>query len=142
MPPFGGIQGVMPCGFTVNPVTGFGPTPVPVTLTYDKVMSDGGPTLINLSTSSNGCIGMVDPATYANPISPVSPTYPIIAISYLLGNTQGNGSDITAVRSLLGMPYNTAVRTSIGTIGRVGTGYAWLTNADLTQSRVNSCIVN
>jgi len=127
-------------GTVVNPLTGFGPTAVSVAVTFDKAISDsvdanGRPVLVSLPTTSNGCIGLVDPSTYANPAG-----YPIIAITNLLGNAQGNGSDAAAVRTLLGTPYNTTTRTTVSRIGRVNTGYAWLASADLTQARVNACI--
>ncbi len=135
-------------GVTVNPVTGFGPTAVPVTLTFDKVIADnpdanGRPVLIDLPltngqpTSSNGCIAVVDPSTYASPAS----GYPIIAVTSLLGNKQGNPSaDLATVRGLLSSPYDTSIRSSVTKIGRAGTGYAWLSSSDLTAARVNSCI--
>jgi len=127
-------------GTVVNPLTGFGPTAVSVAVTFDKAISDsvdanGRPVLVSLPATSNGCIGLVDPSTYANPAG-----YPIIAITNLLGNAQGNGSDAAAVRTLLGTPYNTTTRTTVSRIGRVNTGYAWLASADLTQARVNACI--
>ncbi|WP_413626254.1 substrate-binding domain-containing protein [Luteibacter sp. Lutesp34] len=142
-------------GVTFNPVNRFGPTAVPVTLTFDKVIADttdlyGRPVLIDLPltngqpTSSNGCIAVVDPSTYANPASgtlgDVS-LYPIIAITNLLGNKQGNpAADLTTVRGLLSSPYDTSIRSSVTKIGRAGTGYAWLSSSDLTAARVNSCI--
>lgn len=135
-------------GVTVNPATAFGPTALPLALTFDKAIADdvtdgtvlgelaGRPKLVDLPASSNGCIAMVAPDSYANPSS----GYPIIAVTNLLGNAQGNGSDASAVRILLGTPYNTSIRSLVRTIGRIGTGYAWLSNAGLTQSRVDSCI--
>lgn len=137
---------------TVNPVTGFGPTAVPVTLTFDKAIGDtldgaGRPILVNLPASSNGCIALVDPASYANlaPAGSGSTNYPIIAITNLLGNTQGNGTDVATIRGVLGSPYDTTIRSSVTKIGRAGTGYAWLSDSvttDLTQARVDACLVN
>jgi len=140
-------------GKTVNPVFGFGTQALPVTLVYDKVIADivdtvGRPVLIDLPltngnpTTSNGCIAVVDPFSYANlaPSGSGSAAYPIISITYLLGNTQENGAHAAVVRGFLGTPYDTTIRPSVTTIGRAGMGYSWLSNADLTQARVDSCI--
>jgi hypothetical protein len=137
-------------GVTVNPSTGFGTTALPVTLSCDKVLADspdvnGRPVLV-ASMASSQCIAVVDPSNYADPAT----GYPILAVSYLLGNRFGNASDATAVRTLLGTPYrNWPGRTSVTRIGRIVTGYAWLSDpttldsADPTtgiQARINSCI--
>jgi len=141
----------------INPSTGFGTTAVPVTLVFDQAISDsntvagqngallnGRPILTPLSTTSQ-CIAVVNPNDYADPTS----GYPILAVTYLLGNAQGNGSDAAAVRGLLFSPYNKTTRSSVTKIGRITTGYAWLSNAatlDSTdpvagvQAKINSCI--
>jgi len=128
----------------VNPSTGFGPTAVPVNLVYDQAIGDtvdidGRPTLTALPTTSQ-CIAVVNPSDYADP----SAGYPILTVSYLLANAQGNGPDTAAVRSLIYSPYNTALRSSVKTIGVITTGTARLTNPDLTDTtglaKVNSCV--
>jgi ABC-type phosphate transport system substrate-binding protein len=125
----------------VSPTTGFGPTVFPVTLTYNNVISDtlsstGRPVLSPISGATGQCIAVVDPSNYADP----STGYPILAVTYLLGNTASNGADLIPIRNLLGSPYNTTTRTSVTKIGRINTGYAWLSNADLTQAKVNTCL--
>ena len=128
----------------VNPSTGFGPTAVPVNLVYDQAIGDavdidGRPTLTALATTSQ-CIAVVNPSDYADPLA----GYPILTVSYLLANAQGNGADTAAVRSLMYSPYNTALRSSVKTIGVITTGTARLTNPDLTDTtglaKVNSCV--
>lgn len=134
----------------VNPITGFGPTAIPVSVVYDQALSDsvtvasgavlgGRPIPVALTTTSH-CIAMVKPDDYADPAT----GYPMLAVTYLLANAQGNGADVAAVRGLMFSPYNTVSRPSVTRIGRITTGYAWLSNADLTNttglSKVNSCI--
>lgn len=86
---------------------------------------------------STSCIALVKPDAYAT-----QPTdrYPIIAVSYLLGNSQGNGADAADVRKLLGAPYTTAVVNATTTIGP-GTGLAFL-SAPFTTSQINGCVIN
>ncbi|TCV91772.1 phosphate ABC transporter substrate-binding protein (PhoT family) [Luteibacter rhizovicinus] len=120
--------------------TAFGPA-LPVTLTYDKVIANtvdanGRPTLQSLPLTTQ-CVALVDPSTYANPTS----GYPILAVSYFLGNTNGNGADLAQVRGVLGAPYNATVRASTTTIG-ANRGLSFLTNTDLTQAKVNGCVLN
>jgi len=88
---------------------------------------------------------VVDPSSYADPSS----GYPILNVSYLLANAQGNGAETAAVRGLLFSPYNKTTRSSVTKIGRITTGYAWLSNAatlDSTdpvagvQAKINACI--
>lgn len=136
-------------GTVVNPLTGFGPTAIGVAVTFDKAIADtvdsqGRPTLATLP-ASNGCIGLVDPLSYSNLANSTLPgggasAYPIVAITNLLGNAQGNGVDAAAVAKLLASPYDTTIRSSVTKIGRAGTGYAWLSSTDLTAARVTSCI--
>jgi ABC-type phosphate transport system substrate-binding protein len=134
----------------VNPSTGFGPTAVPVNLVFDQAIADavdanGRPTLTPLTTPAAGCIAVVNPSDYADP----STGYPILAVTYLIGNAQGNGTDAAAVRGLLFSPYNKTTRPSVTKIGRITTGYAWLSNAatlDSTdpvtgvQAKINACV--
>lgn len=139
-------------GLSVNPSTGFGTTAVAVSLSYDQAISDsvtasvpgtnapiaGRPILQALPTTSQ-CIAVVNPNDYADP----STGYPILAVTYLLANAQAN-ANTAAVRGLLFSPYNTTSRTSVTKIGRILTGYAWLSNADLSNTtglaKVNSCV--
>ncbi|MBB3227622.1 ABC-type phosphate transport system substrate-binding protein [Luteibacter sp. Sphag1AF] len=123
----------------VNP-SNYG-SPLAVSLSYDKVIADavdtnGRPTLQALPLT-NQCIAVVDPSNYATPAS----GYPILAVSYLLGNSQGNGSQLANVQSLLFAPYNSAIRTATANIG-AGTGLSFLTNADITTTKINGCVVN
>jgi phosphate transport system substrate-binding protein len=129
---------------TVNPATGFGTTAVAVNLVYDNAISDsvtaaGRPILTPLTTTSQ-CIAVVNPQDYADPTT----GYPILAVTYLLANAQGNGTDVAAVRGLMFSPYNTTSRPSVTKIGRINTGYAWLSNADLSNTtgltKVNGCV--
>lgn len=144
-------------GNTVNPQTGFGPTAIPVALTFGQAItgvdSAGRPVLGALSTSTQ-CVAIVDPKTYSNlGAASGSTTYPILAITNLLGNQSSNGTKAAAIRTLLGSVYtNAANRSSVTRIGRVNTGYAWLKDAtgssvlDSTnattgiQARINACI--
>lgn len=140
----------------VNPATGFGSTPMAVNIIFDRVVADsttiagwngatlsGRPVMNPLSTT-NQCIAIVDPNDYADP----STGYPILAVSYLLANAQGNGSDAAPLRGLLFSPYNKTTRPSVTKIGRINTGLVWLSNAQLDsnnptsgmQARINSCV--
>lgn len=89
---------------------------------------------------NNSCINLVKPEKYA--IQP-SGSYPMVAVSYLLGNSNGNGSDLTDVQNLLGAPYNSSIISGTNTIG-AGTGLAFLdvSATSLSQSLVTSCVVN
>ncbi|WP_266157142.1 substrate-binding domain-containing protein [Dyella silvatica] len=96
---------------------------------------------------STSCIALVQPSAYAIQSS----GYPIVAVSYLLGNSNGNGTDAANVRTLLGAPYNSTITNAVTTIGNTSlnqTGLAFL-NVDLTsstyatnQARVNACVAN
>jgi ABC-type phosphate transport system substrate-binding protein len=124
----------------INP-SNFG-GPLAVAVTYDKAIgavdSNGRPTIAALPLTTQ-CVALVDPANYAKPAS----GYPILAVSYLLGNSSGNGADLSAVQGVLFSPYNTTVRNNTVTIGAgAGTGLAFLTNADMTQAKINGCVVN
>lgn len=97
----------------------------------------GRPTFAAISGApSTSCIALVKPDAYATPSS----GYPIVAVSYLLGNSTGNGSDAADVRKLLGAPYTTSVVNATKTIG-AGTGLAFL-NAPFTTSQINGCVIN
>jgi phosphate transport system substrate-binding protein len=88
---------------------------------------------------STQCIALVKPSAYA---TQPSTSYPIVAVSYLLGNSNGNGTDAANVRKLLGAPYNAAITGNVNltTIG-AGTGLAFL-NTSFTQTQINGCVVN
>ncbi|GLQ91480.1 substrate-binding domain-containing protein [Dyella acidisoli] len=102
------------------------------------------PGVVNPPTTS--CIALVKPALYARPNVPggIVPTgtYPIVAISYLLGNNNDNGTDLTNTRNLLTFPY-TVSHSSVTTIGP-GTGLAFLTlgTGAFTTAQVSGCLVN
>ena len=51
--------------------------------------------------TGTSCVGVVDPVQYANNTT----RYPIMAVSYLVANYQGNGTDVSQIRGLLGSPY-------------------------------------
>lgn len=137
------VQNTNAPGTFVNPLTGFGTTAVPVTLLFDRVIADApdtnGRPILNSLTTTTQCVAVADPNAYGNPTS----GYPILAVSYLLGNSTGNGSTaLTPVRTLIGSPYNASLRSSVTRIGRAGTGYAFLSNASLTQAKVDGCVLN
>lgn len=116
---------------------------------------NGTPTIVALSnasnplpTGTNACIVLVKPADYAVPGSSpgfINPTgnYPIVAVSYLLGNTVGNGSDQANTRTLATAPYNSTIRSSVTTIGG-STGLQFINpntafNTSTNPSQVSTC---
>jgi phosphate transport system substrate-binding protein len=124
------------------------PDTVTATVSTNSVVSStvnpitGAPILSALTPNIAGttCINVVNPTTYAN----VTTRYPIMAISNLIANYQGNGSDLAAVRGLISSAYGvtnpvTGVVTHPGvtTIG-TGTGFAFFSPG--TAINVNSCI--
>jgi phosphate transport system substrate-binding protein len=128
----------------VNPSTGFGTTALPVTLQYDQALataltSTGRPTLTALSTTGQ-CVAIVNPNDYADPTT----GYPILAVTYLLANGAGNGAKQAAIQGLMFSPYNLTSRPSVTKIGRITTGYSWLSSTDLTapaiQTKINGCV--
>jgi phosphate transport system substrate-binding protein len=101
----------------------------------------GRPVLQPLSTTPpTSCIALVDPSSYAKPAT----GYPIMAVSYLLGNTNGNGSDLAATQGLLSAPYNTAVTNSRSlTLFGVNKGLELLNaGTSITPAIVSACLVN
>ncbi|HEV7779378.1 MAG TPA: substrate-binding domain-containing protein [Luteibacter sp.] len=91
--------------------------------------STGVPTtgLLTPIVAGSKCMNIVSPTTYAN----VTTRYPIMAVSYLIANFKGNGTDAAAVRSLISSAYGvtnpiTKITTHAGvtTIG-TGTGFAF-----------------
>lgn len=111
---------------------------------YNTVISGvdattGRPVTTYLAPASlTACIALVRPSAYANP----STGYPIVSISYLMANSNGNGVDAVNVSLLLGAPYNSAIigNTNLHTIG-AGTGLAFL-GAPFSQPQFAACIVN
>jgi phosphate transport system substrate-binding protein len=103
--------------------------------------TNGQPQLVAISGApSNSCVELVDPSTYANPSS----GYPIIAISYLLGNAAGNPSaDLTNIRNLIGAPYNSAI-TGSASLTQFGTGKGLallnVSGTVLSTGTVTSCV--
>jgi phosphate transport system substrate-binding protein len=101
---------------------------------------------------STTCIALVKPAQYAKAGTDIVPTgtYPIVAISYLLGNAVGNGTDLTNTRSLLIAPYTSSITSAVTTVGPVsttnpkGTGLAFLTlgRGSFTTTQVSNCLAN
>lgn len=102
----------------------------------------GLPVLTAISPApSTQCIMLVTPSSYG---LPAAGSYPIMAVSYLLGSSQGNGSgDLANVQSLLYAPYNSLVAgsKSLTTFG-VGKGLATLTGTGITSTTINNCVIN
>jgi len=82
-----------------------------------------------------GCMLMVNPTAYANGING---GYPILAVSNLIFNQKGNGTDVTAVRDLMSYVYSATRRAGATLIGS-GTGYAFIT-APTANAKINTCI--
>jgi phosphate transport system substrate-binding protein len=83
------------------------------------------------SPPATKCIYLVIPADYAVPGSKgsilASTSYPIVGVSYLLGNANGNEStDQAAIVDIVNSPYSSAITSKVTTIGS-GTGLAFLT---------------
>jgi len=101
----------------------------------------GLPVLTAISPApSTQCMMLVTPSSYGLPSS----GYPIMAVSYLLGSSQGNGTgDLANVQSLLYAPYNSAVTgsRSLSTFG-TGKGLALLTGTGITSTTINNCVIN
>ena len=113
--------------------------------TYQLEAISAIPGVTNPPTTS--CIALVKPFLYSKPhtlggLLP-SGSYPIVAVSYLLGNTNGNGSDLVATQALLAAPYTSSITSNVTTIGP-GTGLAFLTLGTdaFTASQVGDCLVN
>ncbi|MBB6244397.1 substrate-binding domain-containing protein [Rhodanobacter sp. MP1X3] len=100
------------------------------------------------SPPSTECIALVPPTDYAIPgsrggIVP-STSYPIVAVSYFLGNAQGNiSTDLASTAKLVDAPYNATITGSVTTVGS-GTGLAFLniTNAgtNFTATSPGACL--
>jgi phosphate transport system substrate-binding protein len=96
---------------------------------------------------STKCIVLVKPADYAVPgtipgyINPTG-NYPIVAVSYLLGNSTGNGTDLSNTQTLVTAPYNSTIQGEVTTIGGT-TGLQFLNiGTTFTASQVSGCYVN
>jgi phosphate transport system substrate-binding protein len=137
-----------------SPVTNFGSAlEVPSTaVVFNEVISttnatNGTAQLEGITTPpSTSCIALVKPSLYAKAgtLGGLLPSggYPIVAISYLLGNAIGNGSDLTNTQNLLAFPY-TVTQSNVTTIGP-GTGLAFLTPTGTTPaygaSSIKGCL--
>lgn len=107
---FGNINGT-------NPVTNFNvSTLTTLSIATNQVINgnntDGTPALSLISPApSTKCIVIVRPNQYAKPSSlsgsivPVG-SYPIVAVSYFLGNSTGNNTDLATTQGLVTSPYN------------------------------------
>jgi ABC-type phosphate transport system substrate-binding protein len=107
--------------------------PMPVNITWDVVMGTSGWVPVVPAT---GCIGVVDPTTYATPAS----GYPILGVSYLTGSGQDNGAvALNGVRTLFYAPWNPAIRAATASVGP-GTGSAFLVSTAITMTRMDTCV--
>lgn len=143
---FAGVQNDNEVGTFTDPST-FGSSPLPVSVNLDTIITGvdiNGRPLTNTLTSqglthANGCFALVAPNSYAIP----STGYPIVAVSYLIGNAANNGSTKPQVRQLLAAAYDPAVRAATQTIGNAdlptGLGFLTLSGAD-ASTMANSCI--
>jgi ABC-type phosphate transport system substrate-binding protein len=127
-----------------DPVTDLASS-LPVTTVFDRVLGtpssvDGTATLaVQAPNTTANCLGIVNPVDYATGLIPTggsSKGYSILAVSYLMGNQKGNGSDLTAVRGLLSTAYG--AHTGVTTIGS-GTGFAFLTSTGVNAPKVTTC---
>jgi ABC-type phosphate transport system substrate-binding protein len=86
-----------------------------------------------------GCMLSADPTTYANG---VAGSYPILAVSNLIFNQKGNGSDLAAVRDLMSFTYSSTRRVGATLIAPPAggtTGYAFV-NSPVANAKINTCI--
>jgi ABC-type phosphate transport system substrate-binding protein len=79
-----------------------------------------------------GCLRIADPSKFATS----STKYPIMAVSYLLANSTGNGTKRDAVRALMKAPYTYSYRSHATTDD---TGFD---NVSSQSTAVNGCIPN
>ena len=68
--------------------------------------------ITGISAGKTGFIKLVNPSAYAYP-SPTPSSYPIVAVSYLLSNTNAN-TDVAAVKAALAAPYNANYQAALG----------------------------
>jgi phosphate transport system substrate-binding protein len=136
-------------GISFAKVNGFDPSSfgAPVAISSSNIVANqvisgadsttGRPTLAAISPApSTQCILLVTPDSYATSTT----SYPIVAVSYLLGSSQGNGTDLANTQGLLASPY-TVNQTSVTTIGS-GKGLAFLSGTGITSSTVSGCVTN
>ncbi|SPL72046.1 PstS family phosphate ABC transporter substrate-binding protein [Acinetobacter stercoris] len=85
--------------------------------------------ITNVPAGKTGFVKIVRPALYANPAN----TYPILAVSYLLGNTNGNGdaAKVAAVKGLLKAPYNVNYQTGLN--ANLKKGFAFIPSTVATS---------
>jgi phosphate transport system substrate-binding protein len=144
-----GMANSQAAGISFAKVNGYDPSsfgaPVYISSRYivtNQVISGadpltGHPTLAAISPApTTQCILLVTPDFYATSSS----SYPIVAVSYLLGSSQGNGVDLPITQSLLATPYTTD-QSKVTTIG-VGTGLAFLAGTGISYSSVSTCVTN
>lgn len=112
-----------------NPITNFNVSPI-------TLFSDATNAVISNTNNPNGtpviqpitnppgtkCIVMVKPSTYAVPgtglVHIIPPgSYPIVAFSYFLGNSAGNGADLAATQDLVTSPYSSAITSQVTPVG-------------------------
>ena len=109
--------------------------------------ANGTPTLSPISGAVGSCIKLVKPADYAlanNNAGNINPAgnYPIVAVSYLLGNTSGNGADLANTQTLVNAPYNTTVQGKVTTIGG-STGLQFLNvSSAFSITAAGTCLAN
>ncbi|HEV7779375.1 MAG TPA: substrate-binding domain-containing protein [Luteibacter sp.] len=115
----------------LDPIADFPGSITLVTLANQVLGSSGTLSLLSPAPSGTACINTVNPAVYAT----ATTRYPIMAVSYLLANFQGNGSSRDAVRSLIASAYGAHI--GVTTIG-AGKGYAFL-HPPLALD-INSCV--
>ena len=132
-----------------NPITNFNVSAIiPLSLAFNKVISDtnnadGTAALATITpVLATRCIAIVRPAEYAAPravlgsIVPVG-SYPIVAVSYFLGNSVGNGTDLAATQGLVTSPYNSTITSQVTPVS--GLQFIALHNGAFTSSQVSGC---
>lgn len=112
-----------------NPVTNFNVTPITIFhVLNNEVISNtnnaNGTAVIQsvINSPSTKCIVIVKPGAYSAPgtglLDIIRPgDYPIVAFSYFLGNSVGNGTDLAATQSLVTSPYNSAITSQVAPVG-------------------------
>jgi phosphate transport system substrate-binding protein len=142
----------------VSPMQSFG-SPLVLSasdIVYNEVLSttnaaNGQPLLQAISGQpSTQCIAVIPPQDYAIPTQPkpgTTPlipigTYPIVTISYLLGNAQGNEpADLVSTRNLMNTPYNPAIINDVTTVGpRTGTAFLTLGKGTFLSYAPGNCL--
>jgi phosphate transport system substrate-binding protein len=141
------VNGANPqTNFVVNAITGASIAFNNVISTYNN--SNGTAALTALSPApATQCILIVRPNKYAAPSSTLgsllpagttsNPTYPIIAVSYFLGNSVGNGVDLAATQGLVTSPYNPDITSKVTPVS--GLKFIALGTNTFTSSQVSGC---